>query len=80
MALMIENNKPGWDAEKDFIPQTQARRRHEATQQMIQADYAERMLGAFTVRAEQGPPLNQIEADLVRFLIEHAGSQTRPTE
>jgi transcriptional regulator with XRE-family HTH domain len=32
--------------------------------------YAAQMLGAFVVRAENGPPLNEVEADLIRFLVE----------
>lgn len=29
-----------------------------------------RLIGAFALRAEKGPPLNEVEVDLIKFLVE----------
>lgn len=74
---LIANNEP-WE-KPDTSRKTFVRRRlgHRLSQDTAEAaegapekTYAAQMLAAFVVRAEQGPPLNEVEADLIRFLVQ----------
>ena len=71
---LVANNKP-WEKPPTLKPSAlaaHARRHLGATIEsgVPERPYAEQMLAAFVIRAEQGPPLNEVEAELIRFLVQ----------
>ncbi|MBI1857296.1 helix-turn-helix transcriptional regulator [Candidatus Saccharibacteria bacterium] len=75
---LIANNAP-WerpDTTSVSSASTNARRRlgvsllSRPEENIPNRSYAAQMLGAFVVRAENGPPLNEVEANLIRFLVQ----------
>ncbi len=77
---LILNNRP-WERSSShsaaWSDRTRRRLGIESPTTEAQADrsYASQMLSAFVVRAETGPPLNEVEADLIRFLVQHSLEQ-----
>jgi transcriptional regulator with XRE-family HTH domain len=75
---LLANNAP-WerpDTKSMASASTHARRRlgvsrpTQPEEETRDKSYAAQMLGAFVIRAENGPPLNEVEADLIRFLVQ----------
>lgn len=75
---LITNNAP-WDrpdTKSMASVRTTARRRlglSNPTQPEVPTpskSYAAQILGAFVMRVENGPPLNDVEAELIRFLVQ----------
>ncbi len=76
---LIANNAP-WEGHKTLAASATSRARRRLgtpgpsargpEQDGSTETHATRMLGAFVIRAENGPPLNEVEAELVRFLIQ----------
>lgn len=66
---LIDNNAP-WDQPVSKPGPKPGRRNRVRNESAPQEPHAAKMLVAFAVRAENGPPLNEIEADLIKFLVQ----------